>query len=171
MCNLYYIYLYMSYFKKHLELLEYMKKPLSIESIELLYNANNVRYENAMIYSDFSVSLTNLITTTYLGDDLMSEEDREKHFNWCWDKVNENFKKEQIELNPSNELKLWYFDNFDIAFYNYQDKEENTKIPSTLVKFFKEIFNIQCIKTRAEVDVFIEVYKLFTQNLFNKKTV
>jgi outer membrane PBP1 activator LpoA protein len=159
----------MSYFKKQLELLEYIKKPLSIESIDLLYKANNVRYENTLVYSDFSLSLIHLVINTYLGDELTSDEDKKKHFDWCWTKVNINFQKEQINLKTTAELKNYYYDFLEIAFYQNTEKEEDEKLTAGIIKYWKEIFDMQSIKTRAEVDVFLEVYKLFNSQLFEKK--
>lgn len=149
--------------------MEYIKKPLSIESIDMLYNANNVRYENAVVYSDFSLSLINLVLNTYLGDDLTKGKDKRKHFEWCWDKVISNFKKEQIDLKPSEELKEYYHDFLQVAFYENQEKEDDEKIALGIIKYWREIFDIQTVKTRAEVDVFLEVYKLFNSQLFQKK--
>jgi hypothetical protein len=158
----------MSFFKKQLELLEYINKPLSIESIELLYKANNVRYENAVVYSDFSLSLMKLVLDTYLGDDLTNDDDKKKHFNWCWDKINENFKKEKIDLKTTDKLREYYYEFLDSAFYQNPEKEEE-KLGVSIIKYWTDIFNLQSIKTRAEVDVFLEAYNHFNSQIFDKK--
>jgi hypothetical protein len=159
----------MSYFKKQLELLEYIKKPLSIESIDLLYRANNVRYENTLVYSDFTISLVTLVLTTYLGDEFTDKENQIKHFDWCWNKILTRFQKEQIDLKVTSEIKLYYYDFMKDAFYQNAEKEDSTKLGDSIIKYWKEIFTIQSVKTRAEVDVFLEIYNLFTSQIFNKK--
>ena len=35
----------------------------------------------------------------------LSKEDNEKHFDWCWNKVIDNFKKEEINLGTKWMLK------------------------------------------------------------------
>ena len=91
----------MKHFKRQLELLEYINKPLSIESINLIYKSNDVEYEKALLYGDFSRSLLKIIFNTYLGDELTKVSERVKHFDWCWDKVIDNFKKEDINFNSN----------------------------------------------------------------------
>ena len=159
----------MSYFKKQLELLEYIKKPLSIESIDLLYKANNVRYENTLVYSDFTISLITLVLTTYLGDELTDEENQIKHFDWCWKEILTRFKKEQIDLKVTTEIKHYYYDFMKDAFYQNWEKDDTVELGDSIIKYWKEIFTLQSIKTRAEVDVFLEIYNLFTTQIFNKK--
>jgi hypothetical protein len=161
----------MSYFKKQLEILEYIKKPLSIEGMDAIYKSNYVQNENVVLYSDFSTTLIQLIFDTYLGDDLTSEEERPNHFDWCWDKVINNFSNEGIEFKSTKELKDYYYDFLDIAYYQNPDKEEDTKINEGILRYWSEIFDITSVKTKAEVDVFLEIYQLFTESLFDKKTV
>jgi hypothetical protein len=68
-----------------------------------------------------------------------SDEDKEKHFDWCWGKTIDSFKKENIILSKVGDhykyLKIFYFD----IFYNKVDGINHLAIKS----FIKELFDIE----------------------------
>ena len=67
--------------------IEYFSKPLSTEQLTYLNNINNVIPERVELYCDFIISLGYLIHDTYLGDDvIIDDNDRKSHFTWCWNK-------------------------------------------------------------------------------------
>ncbi len=82
--------------KETINLIEFISKPMRKEDVLLLYRVNNVIPEKIELYLDFIKSLYDLITTTYLGDDIMFELDMKKHFNWCWNQVIQSFRSEHI---------------------------------------------------------------------------
>jgi hypothetical protein len=57
------------------------------EDVLVLYRLNNVIPEKTELYLDFIQALYNLVTSTYLGDDVMDEKEIKKHFNWCWNNL------------------------------------------------------------------------------------
>ena len=80
----------------------WMSKPVPKEEVVVWFNVHNMTYEKIELYGDIFKSLNFIITDTYLGENvletkiLMSEEDNALHFNWCWNKLLEDFKKENI---------------------------------------------------------------------------
>lgn len=143
-----------------------------MDTINILYQNNDINFDNVNLYLDFSISLLLLIFDTYLGDNITSSDEREKHFKWCWDKNVNNFKKENIVFNCDGELKD-YFNSFtNELFYKIEDKDDNPYICGNLIKLCEFIFDYQKVKTRADVDSFIEIYNIFDKNLGNnsKKT-
>ena len=86
--------------------LNYITKNLDPEQVDIWFRVNNIIPEKMELYYDLSYSLYLLIRTTYLGyDDDFSEtkvkmtpEDNQSHFDWCWNKTIENFKKENINF-------------------------------------------------------------------------
>ena len=66
------------------EFIKYITTPLTIEEMNLLYKANNVKYDKCELYYDFILSLNKLVVDTFLGDDVInSEESIKSHFGWC----------------------------------------------------------------------------------------
>ena len=74
---------------------------------------------NVMLYYDFILTLNKLIVETFLGDDVInSEEDIKNHFDWCIERVFNNFKKENIIFNNTEYIKEYFFNFYLELFYN-----------------------------------------------------
>ena len=85
----------------------WMTKPMMNDEVEVWFNMNNIIPEKGELYYDFCLSLFGLIKVTYLGEETthnetkisLTEEDKLKHFEWCWNATVENFRKENIKFN------------------------------------------------------------------------
>jgi hypothetical protein len=132
------------------------------EQIDVWYRVHNIIREKTELYYDFISSLLHLINDTYLGSDVIkSEKDIANHFNWCFNRVISNFEQERIHFTIKNDQYdyLWFL--FLKAFYqcNTEDKVE------ILDDYFKVLFNFNKVKTSSELESFIDIYKIFDQNL------
>ena len=148
----------------------WMMKPVNHDDVEVWFNVNNMIYEKRQLFSDFTFSLYYLISSTYLGDDLdntsetklvLSQEDKLKHFDWCWKKTLDNFSKESIRFNVKGEHKEYYEKFFMDLFYN----AENKTISENIVKFFQELFDEEKMFTKSDLDMLTEIYKLLNKNI------
>ena len=91
-------------------LFKYLSKPLTSDDVDVWFRINNIIIEKLELYSDFFHSLNNIISETYLGFTVesnetkitLNDEDNDKHFNWCWNKVLSNFDKENIKASKPN---------------------------------------------------------------------
>lgn len=147
-----------------------MMKPVNHDDVEVWFNVNNMIYEKRQLFSDFTFSLYYLISSTYLGDDLdntsetklvLSQEDKLKHFDWCWKKTLDNFSKENIRFNVKGEHREYYEKFFMDLFYN----AENKTISENIVKFFQELFDEEKMFTKSDLDMLTEIYKLLNKNI------
>lgn len=143
----------------NMDFIDYFSKPMNKEDILLIYKVNNVLPERSSLYLDFSESLFDLIVSTYLGDDVMTEKNVKEHFNWCWNKTLLSFTKEKINFE-NKELYDYFFILFQEAFYN----ENNKKEVNFLLQFWRDIFNYSRIKTNSELESFLELYKIFDRS-------
>ena len=148
----------------------WMMKPVNHDDVEVWFNVNNMIYEKRQLFSDFTFSLYYLISSTYLGDDLdntsetklvLSQEDKLKHFDWCWKKTLDNFSKESIRFNVKGEHREYYEKFFMDLFYN----AENKTISENIVKFFQELFDEEKMFTKYDLDMLTEIYKLLNKNI------
>ena len=148
----------------------WMMKPVNHDDVEVWFNVNNMIYEKRQLFSDFTFSLYYLISSTYLGDDLdntsetkliLSQEDKLKHFDWCWKKTLDNFSKESIRFNNKGEHREYYEKFFMDLFYN----AENKTISENIVKFFQELFDEEKMFTKSDLDMLTEIYKLLNKNI------
>ena len=151
-----------------------MIKPVSNDDVEIWFNMNNMILEKRELFADFTFSLYFLIRKTYLGDEfsetqetkvILSEEEKLKHFEWCWTKTLENFEKENIHFNSKGIHKEYFQQFFSDLFYNAEKKEITENIP----KFFVEVFNENKAFTKSDLDMLTDIYKRLDKNLKQKK--
>lgn len=149
-----------------LSFLAYINNPMSKESIAILFDTNNIKFEKCELYGDFVQSLLMIVFNTYLGDDITNIDEQFNHFEWCWNKNVRNFEEEGIYFNNP---KLYnYFLEFMLeVFYSYPDKNKYDFTDKGTLRIWKDIFNYTSIKTNSDVDTLIEIYQLFEKSLKN----
>ena len=145
------------------EFIQYITKPLTMEEMTLLYKANNINYDKCNLYYDFILTLNRKINNTFLGDDVInSEKDIHSHFMWCFDNTIKNFSKEGIILKETNLLEEYFFNFYVELFYNTTHKKE---VLEKLDKFPNMSFKYYRLKTRSDMDVLLELYRIFEKSL------
>jgi len=143
------------------QFMKYIMDPLTYEQMQLLYNANNIKYDKVKLYYDFISTLNRLIDKTYLGDEYIStEEEMLGHFNWCFDKIIENFDKENIKFKNDNDLRSYFKYYYEHLYYN--DSEKSLEKIDDLPKYSFEYYRL---KSMSDVDILVELYKLFERSL------
>jgi len=129
---------------------------------EVWYRAYGITTEKIELFYDFVNSVYKLIDDTYLGPDaLVTEEDLKNHYTWCWDKTIDNLSKEKININNRGIHYEYFWDFFLESFYYLKMDDEDIKIKEYLFK----LFNYNHKKTRSELGVLTEIYKLLEKNL------
>lgn len=145
----------------------WMSMTIPKEDVVTWFNIHNMNYEKIELYGDIFKSLNFIIIDTYLGDEksetkiTMSKEDNESHFNWCWDKLLENFRKENIIIKHGGKHKDYFKSFFNDSFY-YQ-KEVNIK--NIIPIFIVEVFSVEKPFSKSDLDILTEIYGLFEKNI------
>jgi hypothetical protein len=147
----------------------YITKNLNPEDVDTWFRANNIISEKMELYYDFSYSLYLLIKSTYLGSKneknetlvKMTDEDDINHFDWCWKKTVENFKKESIIFRIDGDHYKYFFTLFDEIFY----KQEKEQIRESIDVFFNDLFNKDKPFTQVDLDLIYNIYKSLDNNL------
>lgn len=142
--------------------LEFISSESYRQQIDIWYKAYNISREKLNLFYDFVASVHDMIDETFLGPDVMDEEENQRnHFTWAWDKVIENLSKEKIYIKDRG-AHYEYFWNFYLeAYYYVQIDGSITKIP----EYFLKLFDFEHRKSRSELDVLTEIYKILDQNL------
>jgi len=151
---------------------KWLSVPIDREELEIYFNMNNIIREKLDLFSDIIYSLNITINDTYLGNNInnetyvsYSDEDNIKHFDWCWLKTIDSFKKENIIIYENGDHKN-YLSNFYLEiFYNKKNKIENIDIS----KFISEIFSIDADFSKADLEILTELYKVLDKNIEFKK--
>jgi len=145
----------------------WMSKPIPKEDIVIWFNVHNMNYEKIELFGDVFKSLNQIVQDTYMGDEIsetrisMTQEDKELHFEWCWKKVVEDFRKENIEINPTGDHKDYFNGFYFDSFYNPTEKNVREAIPS----FLSDVFDVDKSFTKSDLDILTEFYKLLEKNI------
>lgn len=146
----------------------YISKHLEPDQVDIWFKINNIIPEKMELYYDFCHSLYLLIIETYLGDPegmetkvQMDEEDDRKHFNWCWKKNIENFKKEKINFEMDGEHFDYFYSFFKEIFYT----QSEPKIKKSIDIFFNDLFSRDKPFTQVDLDLVYNIYKSLDKNL------
>lgn len=146
----------------------YISKPVDDEEFNFWVDSNNICYLKMELFQDFVISLVNLVYDTYLGHETttetnikITEEDNQKHFEWCWNKTIENFNKEGIFFERDGEHKTFLKSFLDETFYSQKVKE----VRMSLIKFFSEVFNLDTMFTKSDLDLLTTLYKSLEKNI------
>ncbi len=150
-------------YRTTIDLIEFVSKPMRRDDVLLLYRVNNVTQEKTELYLDFIKALYDTVTSTYLGDDVMSRKDIKKHFSWCWNQTLTSFRKEHIYFEDNIEIYSYFHTLFTESFYEEDDKSEENI--GTLMDFWSTTFTYSSNKTRSELETFFDVYKLFDKSI------
>jgi len=145
-----------------IDFIEYISKPMEDRDILLLLKINGFTVERGNLLLDFVESFLQKIVKTYLGDDLMTTEDRRKHFDWCWESVLKDFSKENIFFNKKGNLYDYFLSFFNEIFYLEKNKGEK-RFEKTLY-FVINSFNYKRLRTKSEIDSFLDLYKIFNKS-------
>lgn len=145
------------------KLLKRMSRPLSLMETELIYDSNRIVYERSDLYLDFILTLDDLIETTYFGHDMMDDEERINHYNWCWNKTCDLVNTELIKFNRNDNAYVYLLDTYLEAFY-----DDKKTVTIHLTNFWKHIFDYNSKKSRPEIDTYLKIYKIFEQS-YNRK--
>lgn len=149
---------------------DWLAKPMDQEDIDAWYLANNIIPEYTELFRDFCMGFIKLLKETYLGDDdlissqtrvVMSEKQKKEHFKWCWNRVINNFNKENINFIFVDE-DYYFFESF---FYDVFYKQEDSKMKESMDNFFSQLFDDKYKKAKSDIEVFTDIYKAFERSL------
>ena len=121
------------------------------------------------LYYDLAHSLYLLIKKTYLGDTEnnletkveMNEEENLLHFNWCWKKTIENFKKENVNFEIDGEHHEYLYSLFNEIYYNQRKGD----LRNSIDVFFVDLFSREKPFTQVDLDLIYNIYKTLDKNL------
>ena len=148
----------------------WMSKPIPTDEVVIWFNVHNMVYERIELYGDIFKTLNHIIMDTYMGEPIgsssetkisLTQEDKDLHFEWCWNKTVENFKKENININQTGNHKDYFKSFYMDTFYNQYEKSVKESIPV----FLDEIFDIFKPFSKSDLDMITEMYKLLEKNV------
>lgn len=142
--------------------LEFITSESYKHQIDIWYRAYNISREKIELFYDFLKTLYETIDETYMGSEIMVlDVDIKNHFTWCWDKTIDSFNKERIYFKERGNHFEYFWNFFLEAYYYIHLNDDEVRIN----EYFYKLFDFKHKKSRSELDVLTELYKLFNQNL------
>ena len=145
----------------------WMSKTIPDEEVLVWFNVHNMSYEKIELFGDIFKSLNYTIVDTYMGETegetkiTLTQEDKENHFEWCWNTTLKNFKKEKIIIKPNGEHKEYFKQFFLDSFYNQYQENVRISIP----EFLNDVFDVQKPFSKSDLDILTELYKMIEKNM------
>ena len=141
---------------------KYVTQPVSREDMNLWVKVNNIHTEKINLFGDYLKSLHTVVVETYLGMDVIkNDEEINGHFKWCWNKIIDNFIKENVQFKKEGPHYEYFFNFFYESFYANKHEEQREKIK----EFLNHLFTLHSEKTKSELDMLYEMYVLLNESL------
>lgn len=148
----------------------WISKPVPPDEVVIWFNVHNMIYERIELYGDIFKSLNFLIIDTYMGESVgnssetkitLSQDDKDLHFQWCWNRVIQDFKKENINIKDEGKHKDYFRSFYMDTYYNQFEKSVRSSIPV----FLNDIFDMDRTFSKVDLDMLTEMYKLMEKNV------
>lgn len=130
---------------------------------ELWCRQNSIHREKVELFHDFLSSLIYKMDESYLGKDVIYEnEDIKNHFKWCWESNIDQYAKENINFKKNGTAYRYFSVFFFSSFYFL---ENNEGMLTTIAYNFIDTFHIDNFKTEDELSQLKTIYDLLNNSL------
>jgi predicted transcriptional regulator len=124
------------------------------------------------IYKDFAINLLHYIYKYYIDSETLSEDtDIKNHFVWCFNKVCDEFKQENIDFSKNRELKEYFFAYYYHQFYKVMGNSNQDTSIEYYEKFWRNIFEIDKQKNKNIINILIEIYNIYDKSINQEKNI
>jgi len=122
------------------------------------------------IYKDFALNLLYYIYDYYLDrETLNNDQDIWNHFKWCYKKVCEEFREENLDFTQNKELKQYFFKYYYHQFYTANQNQDTSLI--YFEKFWRNVFDIDKQKNKNILNLLIELYDIYDKSVSLEKNI
>ena len=128
------------------------------------YHEKKIFYPRLEFIKDFLFYLLDTIDRTYLGDDLMTIQNKKEHYQYCINKTKDLFKGQNICINDSEDFDTFLF---DVYFKFYYDSKKTKKNIEEFKMRISMILNYSLSKKQSQLDEMALYYNYFHKNLGN----
>lgn len=124
------------------------------------------------IYKDFAMNLLYYINHYYIDYESIHEDvDIRNHYVWCFNKVCDEFKKEEIDFSTNEELKEYFYAYYYHQFYRAKGNKNQDTSLQYYERFWKNIFEIDKQKNKNIINILIEIYNIYDKSINQEKNI
>ena len=144
----------------------------NVEVIEIMLATKRyiIVKDRVEIYKDFALNLLYYIHYYYLDrETLGTNQDIYNHYSWCFNKVCDEFKKEELDFTHNKELREYYYAYYYHQFYTANGNQDTSL--KYFENFWKTIFEIGKHKTKNLVNILREIYEIYDTSVNQEKNI
>lgn len=124
------------------------------------------------IYKDFTMNLLYYIDHYYIDwESLSDSKDMYNHYNWCFNKVCDEFLLEGINFKDNDELRGYFYSYFYNQFYKLKGNSSADTSLANYEKFWKPIFETEKQKNKNYINILKEMYSIFDISINQEKNI
>jgi hypothetical protein len=124
------------------------------------------------IYKDFALNLLYYIYNYYIDKESLSDDqDIYNHYIWCFNKVCDEFLKENLDFSKNDELKMYFYSYYYHQFYKINGNVVHDTSLAYYEKFWKNIFEIDKQKNKNIINILIEIYTIYDNSINLEKNI
>lgn len=137
---------------------------------------NVVKYgvikERIEIYKDFVINLSNYIVDYYIDyESLYEDRDIYNHFDWCFNKVCDEFLLEGIDFKDNEKIRQYFKTFYYTNFYRAQNKPDLDISIEYFVKYWQILFDIEKLKNKNVITMMVELVGAFDKSVNREKNI
>ena len=122
------------------------------------------------VYKDFALNLLYYIHYYYLDRVTLGKDvDIYNHYSWCFNKVCDEFKKEELDFSTNGTLKDYFFAYYYHQFYVASENQDTTL--RYFESFWKNIFEIDKHKNKNVINILIELYEIYDKSVCEERNI
>lgn len=155
----------------------YIRKPLDENEVKTYFLVNNIKKDVVKLINDFIYSLLDNIHSTYLGKEYINTlEEINNHFNWCFNKVIEDFKKEGFDFSKNQQISKYFYDYAIVSVYQRFEISDGVSKENDDIKYdelpiednwsnntWNKVFTYNYKKTESDLDIMLDLCKMFDE--------
>jgi len=116
--------------------------------------------DRIIIYKDFAINLTHYLFKYYINDGSFTPDDNRNFHRWCFNKVCDEFKEEDIDFSGNVKLEEMFFDYFNKYFFSSIVQDI-----SVFIKFWENFFDVYTQKNINVQSMMLDYYMQFNQSV------
>ncbi len=126
-------------------------------------------YDRVEYYKDFIINLIHYIFTYYIDDGSFDDNDIEKFYSWCFDKVCDEFKEENVNFSKNKKVRDYFKEYFYINYFYAKHEDKQDK--DFYLNFWNNVFNPDNVEHNKVFLAFVEIYSFFDETINERKSI
>jgi hypothetical protein len=124
-------------------------------------------FDRVQVYRDFIINLIYYIFEYYIDDGSFDNEDIDKFYDWCFNKVCDEFKEEGVDFSKNIKIKKYFKEYFEINYFHADDEHKQER--DFYITFWDNVFNANSIGDNKLLAAFVELYSFFDDSINERK--